>query len=385
MPDSKYTKPHTLNDIKERHRREYRDKWVPKYDKVVNPIYKENNVWKKDLLRSGVERYFLLKNEILRQIMESYGEYMGEIDYDNNVKITYKSEIEGDEEDWNKDFTGALIKNFGSMVSLNGDFPLPGAIIAYLKSMNMQHKIDKNKILHGNAKAKFEQAMFRVSELIKGGFPEYTALAITGMTWGEDGWSDKGVINEHERSGAGSKGTGGVNAGESIIGITFAATKIRVITQAGMWDRPGMGSKSNFNSTYDFGISKLPMSDQIKCVIAFYQIGGKWSHALLNIKDPNNDLLRTIVVCAAYRSKSGDSNWPGDSSDPNAYINATEGGKSGAGYYRNAVKWEGFTCGIIMAYLLAHVIKAKNQGESDWNKVTHTALSEIENLIGKLQ
>lgn len=380
---SKYTILHTLDDIKKRHEKEYKNKWIPKYDKPSHPIYKKNDTWEKDMLRSGVERYFLLKNELLRLIMESYGEYMGEIDYDKNVKITYKSKIEGDEEDWNKDFTGAFIKNFGN-IALNGDFPLPGAIIAYLKSMNVQHNIATNKILHGNSKSKFEQAIFRVSELIKCGFSEYTAIAITGMTWCEDGWSDVGTVNTYEQSGFGASGTGGVNAGESIIGITFAPTKIRVITQAGMWDRPGMGSPSNFNKTYNFGISKLPMSDQIKCVLAFYQIGGNWSHALLNIKNPNNDLLRTIVICAAYRSKSGDSNWPGNSSDPNAYINATEGGRSGAAAYRNMNKYDGFTVGIIMSYLLAKVIKAKNNGEGDWNKVTHAALSEIETQIGKI-
>lgn len=380
---SKYTIPHTLDDIKKRHEKEYKNEWISKYDKPSHPIYKKNDVWEKDVLRSGVERYFLLKNELLRLIIESYGEYTGEIDYDKNVKITYKSEIEGDTEDWNKNFTNAFIKNFGN-IALNGDFPLPGAIIAYLKSMNTQHNIVANKILHGNSKHKFEQAIFRVSEFIKCGFSEYTAIAITGMTWCEDGWSDVGTVNTYEQSGFGASHTGGVNAGESIIGITFAPTKIRVITQAGMWDRPGMGSPSNFNKTYNFGISKLPMSDQIKCVIAYYTIGGNWSHALLNIKEPNNDLLRTIVICAAYRSKSGDSNWPGNSSDPNTYINATEGGSSGAAVYRRTNKYDGFTIGIIMSYLLAKVIKAKNNGEGDWNKVTHTALSEIEAQIGKI-
>lgn len=379
----KYTKPHTLNDIKERHKEENNTVYKPRYDKPLHPVYKENETWKDDMLRSGVERYFLLKNEILREIMETYGEYTGEIDYGKNVKITFKSEIEDDKEDWNKDFTGALIANFGG-VALGGDFPIPAAIINYLRSLNSAGKIAKSKILHGNAKARFEQAIFRVRELVKGGFPEYTALAITGMTWTEDGWSDVGLVNKQEQGGDGASGTGGINAGESVIGITFASTKIKVITKAGMWNRPDMGSPSNFAATYKFGISKLPMSDQIKCCIAYYQINGRWSHALLNIKNPNNDLLRTIVCCAAYRSKSGDSNWPGDTSDPNRYIECTENGRAGAGAYRAQNGYEGFSVGIIMAYLLAKVIKAKNEGNDNWNAVTRSAVKEIESQVGSL-
>lgn len=380
---SKYTKQHTLNDIKERHKAENNTIYKTRYDKPLHPIYKENKTWKDDMLRSGVERYFLLKNELLREIMETYGEYTGEIDYGKNVKITFKSEIKDDKEDWNKDFTGALVANFGG-VALCGDFPIPVPIINYLRNLNNAGKIAKNKILHGGAKARYEQAIFRVEELVKGGFPEYTALAITGMTWTEDGWSNIGVVNKQEQSGGGASGTGGVNAGESIIGITFASTKIKVITKAGMWGRPDMGSPSNFAATYNFGISKLPMSDQIKCCIAYYQINGKWSHALLNIKNPNNDLLRTIVCCAAYRSKSGDSNWPGETSDPNKYIECTENGPAGAVAYRSQNGYEGFSVGVIMAYLLAKVIKAKKDGNGDWNKVTHAALKEIESQIGSL-
>lgn len=384
---SKYTDVHTLDDIKSRHIKEDKTIWTPNYDKPASPIEKGNDVWNKDILRSGVERFFLLKNDIMREIMESFGEYTGEIDYNKNTKITFKSDIKDSnnktEIDWNTNFTEALIANFGS-VALNGDFPLPPAIINYLKGLNSSGLISGNKILHGNAKARYEQAMFRVEELVKNGFPEYTALAIVGMTYTEDSWVDHGVINLAERAGGGVKGTGGAGAGESIIGITFIPTKIKVITKAGLWDRPGMGNPHNFVATYNFGISKLSMSDQIKCVIAYYQINGQWSKALLDIKNPNNDLLRTIVCCAAYRSKSGDSNWPGNVSDPNKYVYNTEHGRSGAAAYRNRHGYEGFSNGIIMAYLLATVIKAKKEGNMDWNKVTHKALSDIENIIGKI-
>lgn len=375
-----YTKDQTLDDIKKRHKEEDKSKYAIVYKKADHNITEGNDVWNKDLLRSGVERYFLLKNEIMREIMESYGEYVGEIDYGKNCKITFKSDIKDDKEDWNADFTAAFLANFGG-AALGGEFPLPAAIINYLKSLNANGMLRRDKVPMGNQKAKYEQAILRVEEFVKNGLPEYTALAITGMTYTEDSWASHGVVNEAERRGGGIKGTGGVNAGEGMIGITFAPMKKMCITKAGFWGKEGMGNPNNFAGTYNFGISKLDTADSIKIVIAYYQCNGKWSHALLTLQ-PTDELNQTIICCAAYRSKSSDTNYPGGS-DPNQYVSHTEHGASGAAAYRNHTGYEGFSAGIITAYLLAKVIKAKNEGNSDWKKVTDDGMAELEGVIGK--
>lgn len=376
---SKYTKIHTLEKIKERHKYEDVFTWTPKYDTAFNPIEKDNHVWKDDILRSGVERFFLLKNDLMREILESFGEYGGEIDYGKNTKITFKSEIKDDKEDWNANFTEALIANFGG-VALGGEFPLPPAIVEHLKRVNSAGNFPKNHIIHGNRKAQYEQAIYRVGEFVRQGFPEYTAIALAGQTYCEDNWVDHGLINKYEMSGKGASGTGGINAGEGIIGFTFAGTKKRIIDKAGFWGKPDMGSPSNFNSTYKFGISKLSIADQITLAIAFFQIAGKWGKSLLEIKDPKDDLTRSIVICASYHSKAGDNGWPGGS-NPNAYVEATA---KIAGGYKSQNSYEGFTPGIVMSYLLAAVIKAKNEGNMNWDAVTHKALSDIESVIGKI-
>lgn len=251
---SKYTSNHTLKDIQERHKKEDIESKVI-YNTFAKTTDKRNHVWDEDLLRSGVERFFLMKNDLMRMIMEDFGEYVDEIDYGKTAKITFKSEIEGDEADWNANFTEAFVQNFGT-VALGGNFPLPAPIINYLKEANASGYIQRSRIGLGNLKSQYQVALERVREMVKQGFPEYTALAITGMTWTEDSWRHN-AINMAERNGNGTKGTGGANAGEGLIGFTFIPMKIKAITAANLWDRPGMGSPSNFAATYNFGISKL--------------------------------------------------------------------------------------------------------------------------------
>lgn len=371
----------TPPDIQARHKQDDAEKWAPKYEKPKNPIYRNNNIWEKDMLRSGVERYFMLRNELMREIMEAYGEYTGEIDYGKTCKITFKSAIEGDDADWNSDFTGAFVKNFGGM-ALSGDFQLPSPIVAYLKQINAAGGIPASKIGHGSMKAQYSEAMRRVRAFTMLGLPEYTALAITGMTFTEDTWRASGAVNAQERAGGGQRGTGGVNAGEGMIGLTYAAMKIRCITKAGMWGKPGMGSPSNFSTTYDFGISKLECEDMARIVMAYASLSGKWGGALLGVKNPVSETDRTVICCAAYKFKAGDSGWPGDSARPTDYIAAAD---RSASIYRRHNGYEGFTNGIIMAYLLAAVIRADKEGNGDWNAVTRAALSEIEASIGKLK
>lgn len=378
---SKYTANHTLNDIQERHANEESGRHAV-YNASAKPHYKQNHVWDNDVLRGGVERFFLLKNDLMRLIMEDFGEYAGEIDYGKTAKITFKSAIKGDKADWNNNFTEALIQNFGT-VALGGNFPLPAPILNYLKSANMSGYIQRNRIGLGNLKSQYQVALERVREMVKQGFPEYTAIAITGMTWTEDSWRHN-AVNVAEANGKGAKGTGGANAGEGIIGFTFIPMKIKAITAANLWDRPGMGRPSNFAATYNFGISKLDTADQVRLMIGYAKCNGKWSHALLNIKEPNNDLLRTIICCAAYRFKSGDSNWPGDTSDPYRYINGVLTGAASSTAYRRMNGYDGFSNCLIMAYLLAAVIKAENTG-TDWKAATETAIKEIESVIGPIR
>lgn len=371
----------TLQDIQARHSSDDANKWAAEYDKPKNPIYKNNKIWDNDLLRSGIERYFLLKNELMREIMESYGEYVGETDYGKNVKIRFKSAIEGDDADWNADFTGAFIKNFGGM-ALSGDFPIPAPVISYMKQVNAAVGIPASKIGHGDMKAQYTEAMRRVRAFTALGLPEYTALALAGITFTEDTWRPSGAVNMQERSGGGQRGTGGVNAGEGMIGLTYAAMKIRCITKAGMWGKPGMGSPSNFAATYNFGISKLGCEDMARVVLAYASLSGKWGAALLGIKNPVSETDRTVICCAAYKFKAGDSGWPGDSARPADYISAAD---RSASVYRRHNGYEGFTNGVIMAYLLAAVIRADKSGDADWGKVTRAALAEIEAQIGKLK
>ena len=65
MADYKITNDQTLEQIQEKFKEDDLKKYTPHYDKVSNPIYKSNNIWKKDMLRSGVERFFLLKNNLI--------------------------------------------------------------------------------------------------------------------------------------------------------------------------------------------------------------------------------------------------------------------------------------------------------------------------------
>lgn len=383
MEEYNYTNNQTLEQIQKKFKQDDWNIYTPKYDKPINPIHKGNTVWNHDMLRSGVEMFFLLKNNLMRQIMESYGEYVGDIDYGKNVKITYKSEIKDDKEDWNANFTQALINNFGS-VALNGEFPLPAPIIAYLKDRNAIGVVKNANIPSNNISiTQWQQAIYRVESLVKAGICEYAALAITGCSFTEDSWSPKGLVNRSEASGKGSGFAAGNAAGEGPIGITGIEMKKKIIDRLGFWNEPDMGNKSNFKATYNFGISKLPMDKLIACVIEYYKLNGAWSRLLLNTKSCNDERTQTAICCAAYRSKAGDSNFPGNNASAADFIRCTHNGGAGASWYESHHKYNGFACGIITAYILAKVIKTKNQGEL--NNVKNIALQakhDIEQVIG---
>lgn len=386
MADYKYTNNQTLEDIKAHHKKDDLEKYTPKYDKPVHPIDKTNSIWHGDMLRSGVERFFLLKNDLMRQIMETYGEYVGDIDYGKNVKITYKSEIKDDKEDWNANFTQAFIRNFGS-VALAGEFTIPGPLINYIKDRNAAGFVKNSNIPSNNiSKAQWEQAIYRVESFVKHGICEYAAMAITGMSFTEDSWASIGVVNETEKKRTGSGFASGVGAGEGIVGITGKPMKMKIIDKLGLWGYPGMGSKSNFEGTYNFGISKLPMDKIIECVMTYYHLCSHWSHVLLNVKECKDERTQVIVGCAAYRSKSGDSNWPGDNASIEKFIANTHHGGAGAVCYENTNHYNGFAMGLITAYILGKVIKAKNNGE--FNNVSAIALKakqEVEQLVGPIK
>ena len=259
----KYKDNYALDDIKEKHKKDDLTKYTPHYDNISNPIDKGNHVWDKDLLRSGVERFFLLKNDIIRQIMESYGEYVGDIDYDKNVKIRYKSEIKDDKEDWNANFTQAFINNFGS-VALNGEFTIPAVITDYIKNVCIPnyHTAWKYMCLAPQYVNRFEEAQKRVEMCVKGGINEYVALATVGCMYNEDGWAAK--------------------------------------------------------SSGNYGISKLPNELQFKCCYDYWEhecgASGKF---IINSGKPGMDFknpVNQMIACiAAYVSKAGMAGWkPGN-------------------------------------------------------------------------
>lgn len=350
----KYKDNYTLDDIKEKHKKDYLTKYTPHYDNISNPIDKGNHVWDKDLLRSGVERFFLLKNDIIRQIMESYGEYVGDIDYDKNVKIRYKSEIKDDKEDWNANFTQAFINNFGS-VALNGEFTIPAVITDYIKNVCIPnyHTAWKYMCLAPQYVNRFEEAQKRVEMCVKGGINEYVALATVGCMYNEDGWAAKssGICYD---------------GGESMIGLTSLDMKLRVIRRCNLLGYPGM-------SPYNYGISKLPNELQFKCCYDYWEhecgASGKF---IINSGKPGMDFknpVNQMIACiAAYVSKAGMAGWkPG---------NWMAGLDSRCKAYFNLNKYEGFSHGMLMAYALGKYIKGKNSGE-DVKQVIMKAKKEI--------
>lgn len=380
------TADHTLDDIKKRWKDEDITRWTVNYDKPKNPISKDNHTWEKDKVRSGVERFFLLKQDIMRQIIESYGEYMGEIDYDK-PKITYKSEIKDDKEDWNKDFTKALIAN--CYTALNGEFTIPSALITFLRTRNAEGYIKKANMpftVYSVKQRQWEHAIARVRGYVQSGINEYVAMARVGQEWSEDGWLDR-AINETERGGGGAKGTSGKNAGEGRIGVTTLTTKYTVIKMAGLQDRPDMGVFTNFSTfcaTYNFGISKLNDADWGTLLVAYCKFQGAWGKCLLNLKTVKTDLDMVKANCASYAFKAGGGNcpWPGNTTDQWAYINNTA---HGANIYAHHNHRDGFSEGIIVAYVLGKIIKGENEGNKNIQSIVDGAVKEVESLVGKLK
>lgn len=379
------TADHTVDDIEKRWAKEDKEVWTPKYDNLKNPITKENQVWEKDKIRAHVERFFLLKQNIMREILESYGEYVGEIDY-NKPKITYKSKIKDDKEDWNKNFGLALINN--CYAALNGEFTIPASIIEYLKKRNNDGFIKKSKMpLTSYSKNKWSEAINRVREYVNAGFNEYVAMARVGQEWSEDSWNTGSTINTYERDGNGAKGTAGIGCGESRIGITFVTTKYAVIKMAHLEDRPNMGncsSLASFKSTYNYGISQLRGADLNAALIAYCNFCGAWGKCLINLKTVKTELDMVIAICASYAFKAGAGNCPYPKNSNNVwdYINNTA---RGANIYAKQNKHEGFSAGIIVSYILGKVIKGEMNGDKNVQSIVDGAVKEVECLIGKLQ
>lgn len=341
MADYKITNDQTLEQIQEKFKEDDLKKYTPHYDKVSNPIHKSNDIWKKDMLRSGVERFFLLKNNLMRQIMETYGEYVGDIDYDKNVKITYKSEIKDDKEDWNANFTQAFINNFGS-VALSGEFTIPPVIVNYIKNRCIPdfHVSWAKTCLAPQYINRFEEAVKRVEMCVKGGINEYVAMATVGCMYNEDNWAPKssGICYD---------------GGESMIGLTALDMKIRIVKRCGLLGYPGM-------VPYNFGISKLPNELQFKCCYDFWEheSGGCGKFIINSGKNgmdfKTNQANMTAACVAAYVSKAGIKGWT-----PNNILGGLD---ERCRAYFNKNKYEGFSTGMFMAYALGKYIKAKSNG-----------------------
>lgn len=356
------TADHTVDDIEKRWAKEDKEVWTPKYDKPKNPITKENQVWEKDKIRAHVERFFLLKQNIMREILESYGEYVGEIDY-NKPKITYKSTIKDDKEDWNKNFSLALINN--CYAALNGEFIIPAPIVSFIKSVCIpSFKVTWNRTPLTASESKFIEAEARVRALVQYGMTEYCALAIAGCMWNEDSWAAKssGICYD---------------GGESMIGLTSLDMKLRVVKRLGLMGYPSM-------NPYNYGISKLPNDLQLKCCIDYFEhesgSTGRW--LVHEGKDPSKvkDVNWQTVTCgSAYLSKAGQGTLVKQMQTE--YILA--GLKSRAGAYFNLNKYEGFSHGMFAAYMLAKYIKGKSEGKP-LKTVLQQAKTEIEGVFGSI-
>lgn len=341
MTDYKITNDQTLEQIQNKFKQDDLNKYTPHYDKTLHPIHKSNNVWDHDMLRSGVERFFLLKNDLIRQIMESYGEYVGDIDYGKNVKITYKSEIKDDKEDWNANFTQAFIRNFGSM-ALTGEFTIPTIIVDYIKNRCIPdfHVSWAKTCLAPQYINRFEEAVKRVEMCVKGGINEYVAMATVGCMYNEDGWAAKssGICYD---------------GGESMIGLTNRDMKIRIVKRLGLLGYPSM-------VPYNYGISKLSNELQFKCCYDFWEheCGGAGRFIIESGKgnfDFKNNQTNMVAACvAAYVSKAGYADWK-----PNDLIGGLD---RRCKAYFNHNKYEGFSTGMFMSYALGKYIKAKMDG-----------------------
>ena len=377
------TADHTLDDIKKRWKDEDITRWTVNYDKPKNPISKDNHIWEKDKVRSGVERFFLLKQDIMRQIIESYGEYMGEIDYDK-PKITYKSKIKDDKEDWNKDFAKALIAN--CYTALNGEFTIPPSLIAYLRERNAAGFIKKSKLpltAYSVKVGQWPKAVARVREYVEDGFNEYVAMARVGQEWSEDSWANS-VINTHERDGHGNPGTDGIGCGEGRIGITFRKNKYRCIKAAHLENRPNMGNCSSFESwcaTYNYGIHLLNSAD-MRVITAVFCNMSPSGQVLLNLKTVKTELEMVMANCAAYVFKATPGLKWSQSTNPVDYINLA---RRAANMYVHTNGHEGFSGGIIVAYVLGKIIKGENEGNKNIQSIVDSAVKEIEGLIGELK
>ena len=350
------TADHTLEDIKKRWKDEDMSRWTPNYDKPKNPIYKDNHIWEKDKVRSGIERFFLLKQDIMRQIIESYGEYMGEIDYDK-PKITYKSKIKDDKEDWNKDFTKALIAN--CYTALNGEFTIPAPIVSFIKTVCIpSFKVLWTKTPLTAPESKWMEAENRVRALVQWGITDYCALAIVGCMWNEDGWAVKsnGICYD---------------GGESMIGLTDLNMKLRVVKRLNLTSYPGM-------NPYNYGISKLPNNLQLLCCIDFFEhessTTGKWltkeGKDVSKVKDPG---WQTITCGSAYLAKAGQGKL--GALTPQSVI---AGLCRRCRAYFNLNKYEGFSHGMFAAYMLANYIKGKSEGKS----LKDTLMKSKHDLVG---
>ena len=322
-----------------------------------------------DILKLKVEDFFLLKNDIMRQVFEAVSaEELDPVQYDDpkaggpNPVIRFKSLIEGDKENWNEDFTGALIKNFGN--ALSGGFVIPRAIIDFINNICIpQYNVNwKYTCITMPSESKYAEAIRRVESFVRFGIPEYLAIALVGCMWNEDNWLPKSTAVCYD-------------GGESFIGLTNRDMKIRIVTRLGLLNRPDM-------QPYNLGISKLSNDEQMKCVMDYYahESGacGKW---IINCKsDFRSDDDRILACVAAYVSKAGPGDWRPQS------INSLLGGlKRRTDAYARLNSYEGFSHGMFMSFALGQVIKMSRSGAGDLKSVMKAVKADLERIFPGLR